>query len=451
MNMTRNLKRVVWSKGMFISPQHFQVQDDFLEDSLQFRMAASSNCNWGLTDLAIDQESLANGAFNLRNCRGVFPDGTPFHIPDSDEPPQSREIAPLFPPAQEELDVYLTLPDRRPRGRNVALLSNEASTRYVAEVKNVVDQTSGQEEKAVQLCAKNFRIAFGGEPLDGTSWIRIARINRSATGTYVLKPNYIPPSLSLEASDHLLLILRRLIETLAGKASALASQRRQKGRSQADFTSGDLGAFWLLHTINSFLPGLKHFWGQRRRHPEKLYTTMLALAGSLTTFSLSEESRNLPEYNHDDLGGCFGALDEKIRELLETAIPSRCVAVPLQLQERSTWHGAIANAEHFRNTQFVLSVAAKMGIDELIKQVPKLVKVSPPAESQRLVRNALPGITLRHLPVPPDGVPVKLNRQYFALNQAGVLWEGMAKSQQVAIFVPEDISAPELELLIVLA
>src|SRR5262249_13975574 len=150
-----NLKRVVWSKGMFLSPQHFQAQDDFLEDSLQFRMAASSNCNWGLTDFAIDQESLSNGALNLRNCRGVFLDGMPFHIRDSDKPPQSWEIASLCAPAQEELDVYLTLPDRRPRGRNVAVLSNEASTRYIAEVKNVVDQTSGQEEKAVQLCAKN--------------------------------------------------------------------------------------------------------------------------------------------------------------------------------------------------------------------------------------------------------------------------------------------------------
>ncbi len=445
----KNLNRVAWTKGMFLSPQHFQLQDDCFEDALQFRATASSNCNWGLTDLAIDQESLSNGVVNLRNCRGVFPEGLPFHIPDADQPPASRDIAPCFPITQQDLDVYLALPERRARGRNISFANGESSTRYIAQASNIVDQTLGYDEKPVQLCAKNFRILFGSESLDGLSLLRIARITRNATGAYVLKPDFIPPALSLEASEHLFVLLRRLIELLAAKALSLAAQRRQKGRSQADFSSGDIGSFWLLHTINTYLPGLKHLWTQRRRHPEELYVTMLMLAGALTTFALGEEARNLPDYNHDDLGACFGALDEKIRELLETAIPSRCVVVPLHLQEKSTWAGAVSDAQLFRQTQFVLAVGAKMGIDDLIKQVPKLVKVSPPAELPRLVRNALPGITLRHLAVPPDGIPVKLDRQYFALNQTGILWEGLTQAQQVSVFVPEEISAPDFELLVV--
>ena len=445
----KNLKRVVWTKGMFLSPQHFQAQDDFFEDALQFRAAASTDCNWGLTDIAIDQESLSNGLFVLRNCRGLFPEGLPFHLPDSDEPPASRDIAPCFPPTQQNLDVYLALPERRPRGRNVALSESHPSTRYRAELHNAVDQTSGAEEKPVQLCAKNFRIAFEGESLDGSSSLRIARVTRNAAGAYVLKSDFVPPSLTLVASEYLLVMLRRLIELMAAKALSLAAHRRQKGRSQADFSSADVGAFWLLHTINNHLPQLKHFWKARRRHPEQLYLVMLALGGALTTFALGEESRNLPDYDHDDLGACFSALDGKIRELLETAIPSRCIIVPLHLQEKSTWAGKVPDAQLFQQTQFVLAVKAQMGIDDLIKQVPKLVKVSPPMELQRLVRNALPGITLRHLAVPPDGVPVKLDRQYFALNQTGILWEGLTRAQQVSVFVPEEISSPDFELLVV--
>jgi type VI secretion system protein ImpJ len=443
-----NLKRVVWSKGMFLSPQHFQAQDDFFEDVLQFRATASSNCNWGVTELAVDHESLSNGQFSLRNCRGILPEGLPFQIPDCDEPPPTRDIAQCFPPTGQDLDVYLALPERRTRGRNVTLAPGEGSTRYLAETRNVVDQTSGYEEKPVQVCAKNFRIVFGSESLDGKSSIRIAQITLSATGAYVLRDEFVPPALSLEAGEQLLLLARRLIEVLTGKASSLAAQRRQKGRSQAEFGSADIGAFWLLHTINSYLPGLKHFWKQRRRHPEQLYVTMLELAGALTTFALGEDSRQLPDYDHDNLGGCFRALDEKIRQLLETAIPSRCVVIPLQLQEKSTWTGSITDPQLFRQTQFVIGVGAHMGIDDLIKQVPKLVKVSPTGELKRLVRNALPGIALRHLPVPPDGIPVKLDRQYFALNQSGVLWEGLSTAQQVSVFVPEEISTPDFELLV---
>jgi type VI secretion system protein ImpJ len=177
--------------------------------------------------------------------------------------------------------------------------------------------------------------------------------------------------------------------------------------------------------------------------------SMLALGGALTTFGLGEEARNLPAYDHEDLGASFGALDQKIRELLETAIPSRCVVVPLRLQQNSTWAGTVTDPQLFRHTQFVLAVGAKIGIDDLIKQVPKLVKVSAPAELERLIRNALPGITLRHLPVPPDGIPVKLDRQYFAFNQSGILWEGLTRAQQVSVFVPEEISKPDFELLVV--
>ena len=445
----KNLERVVWSKGMFLSPQHFQAQDNFFEDLLNFRAGVSTNCGWGLTDLAIDQESLSNGVFSLRNCRGIFPDGLSFHLPDSDPAPESREIAPYFPPTDQNLDVYLVLPEQQARGRNITLAKAESSARYVARTANVVDQISGNEEKPIQFCGKNFRIAFGSEPLDGLSFIRIARITRNAAGAYVSGPHFIPPALSLEASEYLLVMVRRLVELLSAKALSLAGQRKQKGKSQADFSAGDVGSFWLLHTINTYLPKLKHLWIQRRRHPEDLYVTMLMLAGGLTTFALNAEARSLPDYDHDDLGGCFSALDEKIRELLETAIPTRCVVVPLQLEEKSTWAGAISDMQLFHQTQFVLSVGAKMGIDDLIKQVPRLIKVSPPAELQRLVRNALPGITLRHLAVPPDGVAAKLDRQYFALNQTGILWEGLTRERQVRVFVPEEIANPDFELLVV--
>jgi type VI secretion system protein ImpJ len=449
----KNLHRVVWSKGMFLTPQHFQAQDDYFEQNVQFRCTASSSVNWGLTDLAVDQESLTNGLFTIRHCRGVMPDGLTFNIPDSDEPPQGRDIAEYFQPTEPQLDVFLALPEARPRGKNVTVANGargDAGTRYVAETRLVLDETSGLDEKPIQLANKNFRLVFGGESLDGTVFIRIAQITRSAAGTYILQPDFVPPALSVDSSEYLLIMLRRLVELLAAKAASLSGLRRQKGRSAAEFAAGDVGNFWLLHTVNAFLPQLKHLWTARRRHPEMMYYTMLGLAGALSTFSLDEQARSVPDYDHDDLGRCFTELDEKIRLLLETAIPSKCVVVPLRAVEKSVFAGQVTDEQYFKKTQFFLAAGAQMGMDDLIKQVPKLLKVSPPAEIHRLVRNALPGLTLRHTPVPPAAIPVKLERQYFALNQSGILWDGIVKSSQVAIFVPDEIQKPELELLIVL-
>ncbi len=452
----KNLHRVVWSRGMFLTPQHFQAQDQYLEDNLQFRATASSSIAWGLTGFAIDQEGLANGLFTLRACRGVLPDGLAFNIPDADEPPPGREIAEFFPPTQLALDVFLTIPERRARGRNVTIAGNDpaenakATTRFVSHSQSVLDEAGGTDEKTVLLARKNFRIAFGGESFDGNSAIRMAQVTRDPTGAYVLKRDFIPPALSLEASEYLLLLLRRQVELLAAKSQSLSGMRRQKGSSLADFGSGEVANFWLLYTVNMYLPQIKHFWTMRRVHPELPYRAMLALAGALSTFSLDEHARSFPDYNHNALGDCYSALDEKIRALLETAIPSKCISIPLSLVEKSVFGGVVAKDEYFRKSQFFLSVSAAMGVDDVVKQVPKQVKVSPPAEVHRLVRNALPGVTLRHAPVPPGAIPVKLGKQYFSLNQSGILWDGIVKSQQVNIFVPEEFDKPELEMLIVL-
>jgi type VI secretion system protein ImpJ len=94
----KHLQRVVWSKGMFLTPQHFQAQDEYFEQHIQFRATASSSANWGLMGLAIDQEALSNGTFTIRHCRGILPDGLTFNIPEADNPPAGREIAYFFPP-----------------------------------------------------------------------------------------------------------------------------------------------------------------------------------------------------------------------------------------------------------------------------------------------------------------------------------------------------------------
>src|SRR4051794_34469244 len=160
----KNRHRVVWMKGMFLTPQHFQTQDQFFEHALQFRFANSHFAHWGVSELEIDSEALGNGTFRLNKCRGVMPDGESFDIPDVDELPPSRTVADHFPPNRESLDVYLALPEERPRARNVTIpgatqaesAGGPPSTRYLAETRMVTDENSGDEEKPVQVGRRTF-------------------------------------------------------------------------------------------------------------------------------------------------------------------------------------------------------------------------------------------------------------------------------------------------------
>ena len=446
----KNLQRVVWAKGMLLTPQHFQSHSNFVEDTLHFRFTSSCYANWGVIEAACDEEELVNGNFKLKGFKGVLPEGALLNSAIDPAPP-SRPIEKHFPSNEDLLDVYLAIPERV-EGQNVRIDDEDTSARvrYTAKVKEVRDENGLDEDKPVQFAQRNMSILFGKQNLDGYARLRIAQIMKTANGAYALNPDFIPPLLNVGASKTLLNVIKRLIEVLGTKGEALSSTRRMRGKTLADFNVSETGSFWLLHTINSFLPELKHIHDVRRGHPEPLYVALLKLAGALSTFSLESDARNLPAYDHDNPGPCFAALDLRIRDLLETVIPSKCISIPLKQNQR-IWSGTIANDDWLQNSQMVLAIAAgpEMGVDDIIQKVPRLVRLAPPDEMTRLINLALPALLLKHTP-PPSVVPYRLENQYFMVNQTGRLWDAIVKSRNFSLFIPPDISGARPELFIVL-
>ena len=309
---------------------------------------------------------------------------------------------------------------------------------------------SGDEEKEIQVGRRGFRLLFGDEYRDGFTSFRIAQVLRSPSGSAILNTKFVAPCLDLSASSYLSELLRRQIEILATKSSALSAPRRARSKVVADFSPSETSNFWLLHTVNSYLPELKHIWKVRHGHPEAAYVAMLRLAGALTTFSMEGHPEDMPDYDHDDLGTCFTLLDNRILQLAGFIVKENFVGIPLKATDRFIWTGQVTEDTYFRDTQFYLSVSAKMGVDEIIRKVPQLMKISAQEDVKRIVNNALPGLILRHAPTPPAAIPVKLDHQYFLVNQGGDLWDTLVKSRQIAVYSPGDIVEPKLEVLIVL-
>jgi type VI secretion system protein ImpJ len=446
----KRLQPVIWMKGTLLSPQYLQTQDQFLENTLQFHLESLAFAAWGFRRLQLNQEALAAGYISLAEAEGIFPDGLLFHIPDADPAPSPKPLEGCFEPDQNTLDVFLAIPHFRDRGLNVSLAQSKADTRYLSEVAMLRDENSGLSERPVQMARKNFRIIVEGEAQQHASVLRIARIERTAAGLYKLDPRFVPPLLDLTASEFLVSILRRLVEILSAKSTQLAGTRRQKNLSLADFGAADIANFWLLYTINSHFPLLQHLFETRRGHPEVLYQTMLSLAGSLTTFSSQIHPRDLPKYEHNELSFCFEDLDEKIRLLLETVVPSNFVSLPLKLVQPSIYATSLADDKYLRNTKMYLAMRAEGNEADLISKAPYLVKVCSANHIEHLVRQALPGVPMTHAPRPPSAIPVKLNYQYFSLSQTGVAWEAVTRARNLAAYVPGDFNNPQLELIILL-
>ena len=151
---------------------------------------------------------------------------------------------------------------------------------------------------------------------------------------------------------------------------------------------------------------------------------------------------------HESLGPIFSELDEKLRALLETVVPTNLVSLPLKLMpgSNSIYAAAIEQDKYLANTRMYLAVSAETTEENVIQRVPQLVKTCSATHIEHLVRQALPGIQLRHLTNPPSAIPVKLKYQYFALNQSGPAWEAVNRARNFAAYVPGEFGVQLDEL-----
>jgi type VI secretion system protein ImpJ len=445
----KQLQHVIWSKGTFLTPQHLQLQDRYIEDTLRFFLESLSFRFWGFSRLQVDENKLVDGLFSLSSGAGVLPDGLLFDFPSADAAPPSRQVNSYFSEQRRKVGIYLSVPEQRPGGANISH-QTDIKTRYVAETRMLRDENSGSSEKPIQVARKNLRLLMDSESREGSTVMQVAEIEQTPEGTYRLVPGYVPPTIDVHGNPVLLGILRSLVERLAARSSVLADARKQKNQTLADFTAADVASFWLLYTVNSHLPVFRHLFNCSMAHPEQIYFAMLELAGALTTFSLTIQSRDLPNYDHENLGACFSDLDKKVRLLLEEVVPTNFVSIPLKFVRDSTYAAAIDEDKYLQDTKVYLAVSAEISDADLITRVPQLMKIGAAGYVDDIVRHAMPGIRLTHVVTPPSEIPVKLKYKYFSLDTQGSVWEGIKRGRNVGVHAPGEFRNVELELVILL-
>lgn len=446
----RHMQPVLWTKGVLLTPQHLQAQDRYHESTLAFQVGALAFCPWGVSRLAFDFEALSGGSLVVTAATGRFPDGLLFDVPAGGPTPAPKLVGESFGQDQHSLLVSLAVPEYRPGARNVARSVDHAITRWHADELMVRDETTGLTERPIQVAPPTLRLLVEGESGDGFVSMPIARILRSNTGELSFDPTFIPPCLDLSANDALMGIARRLLERLSAKSGSLSGSRRQRSQTVADFSVTDVASFWLLYTLNTHLPAVRHLHDVRRGHPSLLWEAMLAIVGALSAFATSADARTLPVYDHLRLGEGFAELERRLYELLDGAVVDAAVSLPLK-PVRPTLHAvAIEQSAWLDAPQWFLAVSSSVRQQELIPKVLHGCKVGSADVVDTLIRQALPGIELAHVSTPPSAVPVKLDFQYFAIRKAGSAWDAINRARNLAVYVPAELVDARFELVIVL-
>lgn len=448
----KHLSRIVWSEGMYLGPHHFQAQSRYFEDAIHFSTASLWFSPFGLVGYELNAQSLRNGTLLLTHARGIFDDGLAFDMPSSDPLPEPKQIEHLFPPTADSILAYLAVPKYRSLGGNCAL-ENEANingVRFVAEMKPVTDEITGGDEKPVRFGRKNIRFLVEGEKRDDYQVLPLARILRDGAGHFIFDEKFIPPVVRIQGSPALMQMLQRLIDILTQKNLAFTGTTRGYDRQQSGMSAQQISSFWFLHAVNSALSVLRHLFLTKQGHPEELFCEMSRLGGALCTFGLDSSPAMLAIYDHLDLQACFESLDNHIRDHLELVVPTNCASVRLEQVDRYFWEADLKDSRFFGQAKWYFSIASNIGEAELITGTPALVKFCSAKFVPELVRRAVPGLKLTHVPSPPSSLSPRISNQYFTVNKSGPCWDHIMETRRVGIYVPGEIPNPELALLILL-
>jgi type VI secretion system protein ImpJ len=434
-------RRVVWTEGMFLRPQHFQQQERYFEFLAHARSGPVGSYPWGFEHLVIDQDALKLGRVALKEARGLFPDGTPFSIPAQGEPPEPLDV----PGGARGQRVVLGLPVRRFGTEEVALFgTDEGLTRVKVGDREVIDSnTQGSPPALIQIGDLRLRLIVESELTDGWMALGVTRVtDRRPDNALLLDATYMPPTLALHACPPLESFIRELEGLLHHRGEALAARLAQPGRGGV----AELGDFLLLEVVNRWEPRVRHVLQQSLIHSERLYMLLLELGGDLSTFN-SDQRRPIeyPVYDHDDPQKCFQPLMADLRRSLSLVLEQN--AIPIELMERpySLWVAIMPPVDILRTASFVLAVAADVPPDLIRTRFPTQAKIGTAEKIKDLVNLHLPGVALRPLPVAPREIPYHAGFNYFELDTTNDLWHQLEHSGGLAMHIAGDFPGIRLE------
>lgn len=434
--------RIIWSEGLFLRPQHFQQQERYLESWIEGRTVGLRPYSWGFTELEIERDLLAIGKVGLRRARGVFPDGTPFAMPENEPLPAPLEIGTQL----RDQVIYLAIPLRksgalqsRRAGTNVEL------TRYRTrdlDVRDVTTESATATE--LEVGALNTLMMSQNEPADDFARIPLAHVVECrADNQVVLDERFIPTVLRCGGAGRLATFLMELQGLLHQRAEALAARAVASGRGGA----AEIADFLMLQIVNRYEPVVTHLAANPGLHPEDLYQLALEITGELATLTAaSRRPPQFPTYRHDALRASFEPVINALRGCLSVVMEQNAIPIPLAHKKFGISVASVADQSLFDTAAFVLAARADVPSEELRRQFPAQVKIGSVEKIRDLVNLQLPGIGLQPMPVAPRQIPYHAGFSYFELDRSHDLWRGLKGSGGIAIHQSGDFPNLAMEL-----
>jgi type VI secretion system protein ImpJ len=433
--------RVIWSAGLFLQPQHFQQQERFVERYVETRCRPLAPHGWGFTEIEFERDLLSIGKAALRRLSGVFPDGTPFQLPDDDPLPTPIDIGTDV----RNQTLYLAVPLRRP-GELEAVRDGGAEDLARHDVRQMPtsDATaSGGDPAMLEVGTLRTRLMLAKDVTDAFACVPLAQvIECRADRQVVLDEQFIPTVLHVRAAGRLASFTSELLGLLHQRAEALAGRVAATGRGGA----AEFADFLMLQAINRYEPLIAHYADAGNLHPETLFRVCVSAAGELATFTTtSKRPPKVTPYRHDRLRESFDPVILSLRESLSKVLTQAAISIPIEPKKFGISVAIVTDRSLYGSAVFILAARADIPSEELRRRFPAQLKIGPVEKITDLVRLQLPGVPVHAVPVAPRQIPFHAGFAYFELDQTDPLWQQLQNSGGVAMHVAGEFPGLAME------
>src|SRR5690606_27886366 len=218
-------EKVLSGEGLFLRPQHFQLQDAYHEQRLSHMIRATFPFAHGIQSIQFDEAQFNMHILVLSKIERIWQEGEIDQAPAQDLLPEPVQLDTLN--LRGETKVNLALPMLQPNEQNVSQTESTQASRYHSPLISTHDLFPDAPTAEITLLRRRaefklFEVDQAPQPyLDGYLYLPVAQIKRQSSGNFIFDQKFIPPILHIQACEYLLDNLKRTLNIIRAKIKTI--------------------------------------------------------------------------------------------------------------------------------------------------------------------------------------------------------------------------------------
>lgn len=442
------MKKIVhWNEGLFLQPQHLQVFQRQVLSALSVERNIQHAYAYGVLDLRICDDSLANKRILFERLSAIMPSGTYVQLEENLtlDPIDIRE---RFSKKNESFNVYLGIPTYNGERANTLIgkSNQDAVKKYLYHVyeHNILDENSGESEKAIEFLSMNGRILIEGDNFDGFETIPLFRVMQGVgenLGQPRLAPDFCGPCTAIKAFPALHRMLTQLKEQISASRKDLFKKYKSQGFNREQVQSSHLDLMLRTSSLSDADATLTEMVATGVVHPLDIYVELKRLYGRLISLNpehLNESGEGDPlsvveDYDHENPFIALKVLSKKIREILGDVVIPDYLEIAFERKEEH-YLGVFEDRHFTQSDHFFLGIESKsmqpQEVYELVEDI-DVFKFVPASMQKKVLR----GVRLKQETHVPHVLPRKSYMYYFRIipGGQGSVWNKIEKEKEAVI------------------